>query len=277
MRAFQKDPSLSGKRVSIIGGTGGMGKLFAKLLKKHVKEVIICSRNFNKAKKIAENLDVAAWRIEDCSKADIVLVSVPVEQTYEICREISNKMKKGSLLIEISSVKNGIADKLSNELIEKKIEYLSLHPLFGPQIMRLKGKRIVIVKLPNSRSSSIVDKVIDIFSLEDALIIESSIEEHDKLMAVVQVAHHFTYLAFLAMARYYDVRSMKLFTTESLKKTVKTLKIIEKNLDTIIAIQKMNPYAKEARSLFIESVDALNKMDQKSLDIIQESISKWKN
>ena len=137
MQIEQNKLSFDKVTVSIIGGTGGMGKLFARVFRKYLK-VVICSRNFHKAKKTAKRLKISAWPLEECNKADIVLVSIPIEETYKVCKEVSKKMKKDSLLIEISSVKSGIADRLSKDLNEKSLKYLSLHlyiPIYFPELL----------------------------------------------------------------------------------------------------------------------------------------------
>lgn len=272
MQINKKITSVNDVTISIVGGTGGMGKLFAKIFKNYAKEVIICSRNIVKANKVAKRLNVSAWPLEECNKADVVMVSIPIEKTYKVCKEISEKMKKGTLLIELSSVKRGIADKLSKDLKEKGINYLSLHPLFGPRIRSLRGKKIVTIR---SNENIKAKKILRFFVLKKATVIESNVEEHDKFMAAIQVAHHFMYLGYLTMEKYYDINSMKEFATESFKRTLKTLKMIKENRETILTIQKLNPYSKETRSRFIEGLSKIRKMDSNSVELIQESLDRW--
>ena len=272
MQAFQKGGFLEDKVLSVVGGTGGMGKLFAKIFKNCVKEVAICSRTFEKAKRIADSLGISAWPIEESAEADIVLVSVPVEETYEVCRAIVGKMSENSLLMELSSVKQGISDRLSKNFEEKKIEYLSLHPLFGPRIRSIKGRRIVIIPL---KTGPIAEKVIEFLRGKDALIIESNVEEHDRYMAIIQVAHHFAFLSLLTMEEFFTKASLREFKTESFKRTDKTLKMIRENLDTILAIQEINPYADYARRKFLESARMISKMDDDSIKKIREAINKY--
>ena len=271
MHAFQKVKFLEDKTLSIVGGTGGMGILFSRVFKNCVKEVAICSRTFDKAKKTASRLNVSAWPFEKCSEADIVLVSVPVEDTYDVCKTIIGNMNDNSLLMELSSVKHGIADKLSRDLKEKNIEYLSLHPLFGPRIRTMRGRRIAIISV---KIGPIAEKVINFLRGKDFLIVESTIEEHDRSMAIVQAAHHFTFLALLTMEGFHKA-SFKEFKTESFKRTDKTLKMIKENLDTIMAIQKINPYAMDARKKFTESAKIINKMDDDSIKLIRRTIKKY--
>lgn len=272
MKAHQRIEFLEDKTLSVVGGTGGMGKLFAKIFKDYVKEVVVCSRTFKKAEKVANKLDISAWPIEKCAEADIVLVSVPIEETYRVCNSIIRKMAEKTLLMELSSVKCGIVDKLTKDLEDHKIEYLSLHPLFGPVIRNVKERRIVIIP---GKTGPISEKVIEFLKRKNALIIKSNSEEHDRSMALMQAAHHFAFLTLLSTLKKYPLKNtLEKFQTESFKRTNKTLKMISKNLNTIMAIQKMNPYAEDFRGEFIENAKNLERMDDDSQKLISDVFKK---
>lgn len=272
MRTLQEKVSLKDRTISIIGGTGGMGRLFLKVFKNSVKEVVICSRSFKKAEKIANEFNVSAWPIDECEKADIVIVSVPIDETYRICESIIKKMSTGSLLIEFSSVKHGIADKLSKDLEFLDIEYLSLHPLFGPKIKSIKGRRVVFIPI---KTGPLTEEVVNFLKNKKALLVESDIIEHDKLMAAMQVAHHFAFLTLIVTLKKYSKKhSLQEFETESFRSTKKTLKMIKENFDTIIGIQKKNPYAKAVRKRFVENAMDISGMDDYSLRLLKEVMKK---
>jgi prephenate dehydrogenase len=272
MGALRKKISLKNRTISIIGGTGGMGRLFVKVFKNNVKEVVICSRSFNRAKKFANEFNVSAWPIDESNKADVVIVSVPIDETYRICKTIIRKMYAGSLLIEISSVKHGIADKLSKDLELLDIEYLSLHPLFGPKVKSIKGRRVVFIPI---KSGPLTEGVVNLLRNRKALLVESGIIEHDKSMAAMQVAHHFAFLTLIAtLKKYSKEHSLKEFETESFRRTKKTLKMIKENYNTIVGIQKKNPYAKAARKSFANIANDISNMDSNSIRFLKEIIEK---
>jgi len=272
MEALREKVSLKNRTVSIIGGTGGMGRLFVKVFKNSVKEVVICSRSFKKAKKIANEFNVSVWPIDECDKADIIIVSVPIDKTYRICESIIRKMSTGSLLIEISSVKHGIADKLSKDLEFLDIEYLSLHPLFGPKVKSIKGRRVVFIPI---KPGPLTEGVVNLLKNRKALLVESDIIEHDKSMAAMQVAHHFAFLTLIVTLKKYSKKhSLKEFETESFRSTKKTLKMIKENYDTIMGIQKKNPYAKTARKRFADIAREISNMDDYSIRFLKEIMKK---
>ena len=272
MGALQEKVSLKNRTISIIGGTGGMGRLFVKVFKNSVKEVVICSRSFKKAKKIANEFNVSAWPIDECNKADIIIVSVPIDKTYRMCESIIRKMSAGSLLIEFSSVKHGIADKLSKDLEFLDIEYLSLHPLFGPKVKNIKGRRVVSIPI---KTGPLTEEIVNFLKNKKVLLIETDIIEHDKSMAAMQVVHHFAFLTLIVTLKKYSKKhSLQEFETESFRSTKKTLKMIKENFDTIIGIQKKNPYAKAARKRFVEIAGDISGMDDYSLRLLKEVMKK---
>ncbi len=252
------------RKIAIVGGTGKMGSLAAKLLKKDGFEITICSRKPALAKKVAERLGVAYNTLEGGVKeADIVLVSVPIETTYKVCKQAAKQMRNGALLIDIASVKTGIADKLTKEL-PNHVKYLSLHPLFGPQAPSLNKQNVVVIK---SRMDSCSRKVVAYLKSKGAQVSFLSVDQHDRAMAIVQAMHHFAMLSFLhtLSTQLSKFKEPEKLTTRSLRLTLKSIDNILKNLDSAASIQKNNPYAKEIRKTYLNLMTKLAKMDLKEI------------
>ena len=72
-------------RVAIIGGSGKMGRWFASFLLKEGEEVIITGRNEKKLLEARQQLGVEiATSMEAVSRADVVLISVPIDSFEEV-------------------------------------------------------------------------------------------------------------------------------------------------------------------------------------------------
>lgn len=253
-----------GRKIVIVGGTGRMGSLIAKLLKKDGFKVTICGRRLEVAKKVAKKLGVSYNTIKDgVREAKVVIVSVPIENTYKVCKDIAKQMKTNTLLVEISSVKTGIADKLAKEL-PNHIKYLSIHPLFGPQAKSLNKQNVAVIKTKMDPCSQ---KVVEYLKGKGAQIAFLSVDEHDRAMAVVQAMHHFATLSFL-YALTNQLRKFKepqKLLTRSLKLTLKSANALLKNMDAIASIQRFNPHAKGMRATYLKLISALNKKDPKKI------------
>lgn len=254
--------------IAIIGGTGGMGRVFVKELKA-LADVIIISRSLEKATKIGKTLGVRGGILKDCNTADITIVSVPIENTYETCQKLFKILKTGSLLIDISAVKAFI-NKLKSEIPED-ISYISMHPLFGPE-GSFKDFNVILVPVKDEKWLSIIQKLL---SKLGALTTITTPEEHDQIMSKMQVAHHFIYLMLASYMS--DSQISPEFFTRSFKKTLQNFTGIEKNLDGILEIQKNNPHAKSTRKKFVLMMEKFVSLDQEEkLKELLDSIKAFK-
>jgi prephenate dehydrogenase len=86
--------------IGIIGGTGGMGRLFASALRKLGHKVLISSRH-------------TALTIEECAhRADWIIVTVPIRSTEAVIRKIGPLLRKDQLLMDFTSLKSKPVDYL---------------------------------------------------------------------------------------------------------------------------------------------------------------------
>src|SRR5437870_3645539 len=149
VQAQRDQPEKSAKRLDqtkilIVGGTGGMGRFFARFASLQGAKVKLAGREINKTRTAAKEIEVEPGTILDAASSDIVILAVPMEETVRVATETASLMTAGSLLTDLSSVKTGISDKVA-EKIPKGIEYISLHPLFGPGTDHLHGQTIIAV------------------------------------------------------------------------------------------------------------------------------------
>ncbi len=107
---------LEGKKILIVGGTGGMGRLLANFASVHGASVKIVGRTVQRTQKTAREMEVEAGSISDARSSDIVVVSVPMESVVETSIEIAQSMRQGALLADLSSVKTGIASRISSKV-----------------------------------------------------------------------------------------------------------------------------------------------------------------
>ena len=235
--------------IAIIGGTGGMGKIFASELRKFGK-IILCSRSLDKAKKVCKELgDHFEPRLNhQVQDADILIVAVPTNMMLKTCQDSLALMKQGSLLMDLSSVKTGLVDKLE---IPPSIEYISCHPLFGPE-GTLNEANIVLVPIIQK---TWMEKIEKIFKEVNSVVSITSFRDHDEIMSKIQVMFHF---ANLCLVEAIDKSKIsKKFYTRSFKLAQQLLKNFKKNLDVIFEIQEQNPFTKEAREFFHQQVTQL--------------------
>lgn len=262
------------KSTVAIVGAGRMGRLLATLLKRRHR-LILYDRDHRKAQQAAAKIKVQAGTFTDLHKADVVIVCVPIEATVGACADALEVMRRDSLLAEISSVKTNIVGSVER-LLHDNIEYLSLHPLFGSSTRTTKGLNIVAIPV---RRGPITDRLIRSFRKTGLDVQISTVKEHDRIMAAMQVAHHYAYLVLATQLAQAFAKSPRVahFATKSIKKTLDQLCSIQKNIETIFEIQKLNPYSLQARKTFSTKALRMAEMKDDAIAEIRQSMMTLQN
>jgi len=243
----------------LIVGAGRMGKLLAKSLTGLGMTVAVNDSDQRRGRKIAKTLNIRFKELPTSIEEEIVIVSVPVEKTVDVCKDLAKRMKMGSLLVDISSVKVGVADKVSSSLPDG-LEYISIHPLFGPSVRSVRGKNFVVVPVRSERWLSKFEKILRDLS---GRVVVTGIQQHDRMMSTVQVLHHFAYLCLATCLSRSELKEE--FATESFMETLRLLRRIGRNLDVILSIQRDNPLAPIAREQFSRVVEELARSNPEEL------------
>lgn len=232
-----------------------MGRCLSALLCGHC-DLTVCSREPEKARHLARKLGAKGAGYEGCEGKDIVFLAVRTQDLAETARKVAVHMAIDSLLVDLSSVKCGVVEEVQGAL-PNCIYYISIHPLFSSQ--RIKVKNTIVVPI---RAGSWMGHLRRLLEMAGMSIKETSAEEHDRAMAIVQATHHFALLSLGATLRQADFNGfegLKPFMTHSMTKTLGAMRLVERNLDTIEMIQEKNKYSEYARRRFIEEAKRLDK------------------
>jgi prephenate dehydrogenase len=162
--------------IGIIGGTGGMGKWFASFFQRVGYPVEVSGRRIGPD---------AGQMAEHCP---VVMVSVPMEATDQVIRTVGPLMKSDSLLVDLTSLKVAPVRAMLESSIS---EVIGLHPLFGPRVASLHGQNIAVCPARGERWLSWLKVIME---RNGAILVETTPEEHDKMMALVQALNHFNTL-----------------------------------------------------------------------------------
>ncbi|MFT6834954.1 MAG: chorismate mutase/prephenate dehydrogenase [Francisellaceae bacterium] len=162
------------KKIAIVGGNGGMGQMFHRLLSPNTKYQIT----------IFEKED---WYNPSLLKnQDIVLISVPIKVTNDTIRKVSKIISPDTILADFTSIKQ----KPLNKMLECfSGSVIGLHPIFGPKIPKADKQVIVCCE---GRNPDKYDWFLeDIKSLGFKLEHMTS-QEHDESMNFIQGIEHFS-------------------------------------------------------------------------------------
>ncbi len=247
-------------KIGIIGGTRGLGRTIAWYLKDFDFDVTVTGRDTIVGKQVSEDLGI---KYSDDNKkivqnSDIVIVSVPISSTESVIEELAPFMKEGSLMIDVTSVKEGPSKKMQ-ECLNEGVEFIPTHPVFGPRTTDLRGQIIVLTPIEKGEWYPKVYKFLEDKGMR---IVETTAAHHDDMMGIVQVLTHFSYIS---TASAIEKLKVDIKDTENYESPIYNLMI-----DTIARIVSQNPY-------LTYSIQHENKRGEKIRQALFDSISELKD
>jgi prephenate dehydrogenase len=163
-----------GATVGVIGGKGEMGRLFSGFFERSGFRVKV------------GDLGTRPTTREVFESSDVVLFSVPLHLTESIIRELTPFARPNQLLLDLSSLKTGPV----REMLRSPSFVVGLHPMFGGKISTFRGQTIVACPARIPRPDWL--RLRDLLASGGMEVKESTPEEHDRMMSIIQVLFHMT-------------------------------------------------------------------------------------
>ncbi|OUL21656.1 chorismate mutase [Nostoc sp. RF31YmG] len=185
------------RQITIIGGGGRMGRLFQEQLSLEGHNVSI--------------LEHEDWEYADqlLGKAELVLISVPIEQTVDVIKRTAQYIAPTTALCDITSIKTAPTQAM---LEHHSGPVMGLHPMFGPRIKSFCRQKVVVCP---GRNDDSFQWLLDFIKIKGGEIIFCTPEEHDQMMIIIQATQHFLRFSlgvFLMQARIDIERSLSIST-----------------------------------------------------------------
>ena len=243
--------------VGIIGGTDGLGKTLIYYFRDEF-EIYITGRDHKKGRKVAEELNVNYIESNEglANISDLLIISVPIQYTSDVIREVAPFMKSGSVMIDVTSVKE-VPTRTMAEVLPDDVDYIPTHPVFGPRTMNLDNQVIVLTA---DKKGEWYDKVYRYLESKNMRIIETTPENHDFMMGIVQVLTHFS---FISTASAIEKLKVDISETEDYESPIYNLmidmiaRIVSQNPYLTYNIQSMNQNGDKIRNTFADAVTEL--------------------
>ncbi|MHB8155253.1 MAG: prephenate dehydrogenase [Candidatus Omnitrophota bacterium] len=181
----------------VIIGTGLIGGSLGLALKKQhlAGQIIGLSRqrkNSRRAKKVGA-IDIIGSSLEVVADADLVILATPIDTIIDLAGRISNKLKKGCIVIDVGSSKERIVSKLSALMPN----FLGCHPLAGSEksgIANLQDdifKGSICIITPTVKTNPYtLNKVKLLWNKLGAKIVILSAKKHDQALAFTSHLPH---------------------------------------------------------------------------------------
>ena len=245
-------------KVAVIGGSGSFGRIFAGFFKEEGCDVVITGRNAIKGERVANELGVAFTtdNVKAAKESDIVLISVYIENTIDVIKEVAPHVRDGALLSDVTSVKVEPCEAML-KYANPRAEIIGMHPMFGPRITSLEGQTVVVTPVRTEKWEKFL---LDFLNRRKARVYVTTPEEHDRIMGVVQGLTHFAYisLAYTLKDLGVDVKHSRKFASPVYELMLDFIaRIVGQSPGLYASIQMHNPYTAEVRRVFLEKVKEL--------------------
>ncbi len=262
-------------QVAVIGGTRGLGKWIANFLKKKGFQVTITGRNSIMGEAIASKMGVSytSNNIEAASAAEVVILAVPIDVTPQIIQEVAPQIQKGALLVDVTSVKEEPA-QIMHQQAPDGVEVLPTHPMFGPRVRSLEGQVVVLTPKEEGKWYPLV---VDFLEKEQARVLITTPENHDRMMSIVQGLTHFAYISVASAIEkmQVDVKESRKFASPIYSLMLDMIaRIVAQNPYLCYSIQTQNRYIPEVHETLFSTFQELKSMvDGKNQDGFVKAMS----
>jgi len=251
-------------QVAVIGGTRGLGNWIANFLKNKGCQVTITGRNTLLGEAIATKMGVyyTSSNTQAASSAQVVIVAVPIEFTSPTIKEVAPYLQEGALLVDVTSVKE-LPAQIMQETVPAGVEVIPTHPMFGPRVRSLEGQVIVLTPLEEGKW---YQRVFDFLEKEQARVLVTTPELHDRMMSIVQGLTHFAYISIASTIErmQVDVKESRKFASPIYSLMLDMIaRIVAQNPYLCYSIQTQNRYIPEVHESFLETFQDLKSMVNK--------------
>jgi prephenate dehydrogenase len=245
-------------RVAIIGGSGEFGRLFARVFAEEGHEVVITGRDQAKGERVAKEIGVRFSRdnVAAAKWGDIVIISVYIDNTVEVIKQVAPHVREGALLMDVTSVKVEPCKAMLAHA-RRGVEIIGTHPMFGPRVTSFEGLVFILTPL---RGEKWKRWLLEWLEKHKARVIVTSPEEHDRIMSVVQCLTHFTYISVASTLRELgiDVKYSRRFASPIYELMLDLIaRIVGQNPHLYASIQMHNPLATKVHDTFISQASKL--------------------
>jgi len=241
------------KKKVVIVGYGGMSRSLTSLLTLAGHNVVITGRNSKKAESLSRQFNAVFMEPEQALNWGEYIILALSPSAVDYISSLLSKIPQGKVVMDIFSSKASTFKQLEEMSVKNGFKFVSTHPLFGPILYPI-GERIAII--PSATSGDITE-IVEFWRDVGLQPVVTTVEEHEKAMAIVQALTHFFILglnkAIPSLQKELEISDnlLKELQTTNFREVSKILARMSELYPVIIEIQKSNPYAYKAREIGI--------------------------
>ncbi|HEX2254431.1 MAG TPA: prephenate dehydrogenase/arogenate dehydrogenase family protein [Thermoanaerobaculia bacterium] len=233
-----------GKRAVVVGGAGRMGRWMRHFLEAQGWSVAVDDPEAPEGE--------SARALALLPDADLVVLSTPPGHTAERYRQWREKPPRG-VVVDIASIKTPLLGPIA-ALQRAGGRVASIHPMFGPSKVLLRGADVVVCDTGDDEATALVEHL---FAATSARRVHLPLEEHDRIMAdLLSMAHAFVIAFALALpADEHPVHSVTFQVLEEI-----AAKVARESPQVYYEIQVDNPHSAEALDRLLAALGRLREV-----------------
>lgn len=243
-----------GRRALVVGGAGQMGRWFARFLDSQGFVVELVDSAVPSG--VARSDDGFAQRarlVDGSCDHDLILIATGITSSSEVMQQLA-ALRPSGVVIDIASIKAPLAAGYA-ALRAAGVATASLHPMFGPSAVLLADRHVVVIDLGDARATATARQL---FAATTALVVEMSLDEHDRLMAEVLGLSHAVNIVFaaaLADGGQDESRLDRISSSTFNAQTKVSRAVVNENPNLYYEIQTLNPNSDEVLKRFAWALD----------------------
>lgn len=244
----------TGKRVLIIGGSGNMGRWFARFLSWQDYQVEIADPT-PPDDSLAGLPYFPDYRDSDLEH-DIIIIAAPMKVSNRVLHELVD-IRPSGLVFDVASLKSPVRSGLK-ALASAGVKVTSIHPMFGSSTELLSGCHVIFIDDLGVPAAN--DEVRQLFEGTMATLVDMDLESHDRLIAYVLGLSHALNIAFftaLAESGEDAPRLAKMSSTTFDAQLAVASRVAAENPGLYYEIQALNDYGTESLAALLYAVERL--------------------
>ena len=249
-------PSGGQRQVLVIGGGGRMGAWLARFFDSLGHRVQICDPDLKDSQFEVVSLE------EGVPKAEVIAVATPLGLTAGILEQVFER--GGSpLVFDICSLKSPVSEVL-RKAAQAGHRVTSLHPMFAPGAVLLHGRAVLVC---DAGCAEATEEAKSLFAETALGLYDVTLEDHDKVMAVVLGMSHALNLQFATAVERYGLPFEflgKIASTTFAKQIKTTAEVAEENPYLYHEIQHFNQHTPEMYEMLSDALQGLRKASLES-------------
>lgn len=231
-------------------GFGRFGQFIAGVLKAYGEVMVTDVRP--SVKKAAQVLNVPFVSFEKVSRADWVILSVPISKTENTIQRLAECVRPGALVMDTCSVKV-LPCQWLKKYMPPSVDLLGSHPMFGPDSGKHGLYGLQMVLCPVRASQLKYEMVQRLFQELGAVVLKMTPEAHDKNSATTLALVHFLGRALYRMG----VRDVKPSTKGFERLLAIYTSVNNDTMELFRDMHRFNPFAAQVRSSFLQAAAEL--------------------